>query len=458
MKTTEKCIDISIFDLFKIGPGPSSSHTIGPMKAAKQFLLHINNLPDTITNDELNITVHLYGSLSSTGKGHGTDRSITAGLLACEPETCNSKFLANLMQKPDDEYFVKIKHYNIKFTEHSIFFHDEEYPSPYQNTVVFKLESKDKVVFEQEYYSIGGGFIKCKGEAETVRPQPVHCYNTMLELKDILSRKGISLTQLMLENEMRISGLSEPEIYSRLDDLITVMSNAVGRGINTDGILPGPIKLARKAPLLFHRARKMANNPDRFLTFLNAYSLAASEENADGNQVVTAPTSGSSGVLPGIIYMLKHHFFMLNKQLADGLLAAAAIGFIARQNASISGAEVGCQGEVGIASAMGAALTAYINEHNINIVANAAEIALEHHLGLTCDPIDGYVQIPCIERNAVGAITAYNAYLLASVGNPNEHKISFDEVVNAMMETGRDMNCKYKETAQGGLAVCSTCC
>jgi L-serine dehydratase len=237
------------------------------------------------------------------------------------------------------------------------------------------------------------------------------------------------------------------------------MIDAVNRGINSEGTLPGPIKLSRKAPLLYLRAGKMADSsPERFLAFLDAYSLAASEENAAGHLVVTAPTSGASGVVPGIVYLLKHHYFVLNRQIAEGLMTAAAIGFIAKHNASISGAEVGCQGEIGVAAAMAAGLTAYINGLSMDVVENAAEIALEHHLGMTCDPIDGYVQIPCIERNAVGAITAYNSYILASIGDPHKHKISFDEVVAAMLETGRDMSHKYKETAQGGLAVCSTCC
>jgi L-serine dehydratase len=209
----------------------------------------------------------------------------------------------------------------------------------------------------------------------------------------------------------------------------------------------------RKAPVLYRRARARAESPDRFLIFLNAYALAASEENAAGGLIVTAPTSGASGVLPAVAYMLKHHFQKTRRELRQGLLAAGAVGFLIKRHASISGAEVGCQGEVGAASAMAAAMLAYVNDCDVEIMANAAEIALEHHLGLTCDPVSGYVQIPCIERNAVGAVKAYNAYLLASAGDPARHKIDLDRVIKVMWETGRDMCARYKETSQGGLAL-----
>ncbi len=452
-------IDTSIFELFKIGPGPSSSHTIGPMKAAKKFIVALEKLPAELLKNATEVEVHLYGSLSLTGKGHGTDRSVAAGLMGWEPENCDSRALNELLTVATQQYRLALEEYQINFTASSIIFETCDYAAPFQNTLVIQLKAKAVTIFEQEYYSIGGGFIKCKGEIEPPQRSLVYPYNTMDELKDIMLKNKIGLTELMLANEQQISGLSEAEIFKRLDRIVATMIDAVNCGINSDGILPGPIMLNRKAPRLYQRAGKMADNlPERFLIFLDAYSLAASEENAAGHLVVTAPTSGASGVLPGIIYLLKHHYFILNRQLAEGLLAAAAIGFIAKHNASISGAEVGCQGEVGVAAAMAAGLTAAINGMTINVIANAAEIALEHHLGMTCDPVDGYVQIPCIERNAVGAITAYNAYLLASVGDAAKQKISFDEVVAAMLETGRDMSHKYKETAQGGLAVCSTCC
>ena len=452
-------ITTSVFDLFKLGPGPSSSHTIGPMRAAKAFITAIEQLPSALTAAATAVEVHLYGSLSLTGKGHGTDRSVAAGLLGWTPENCHSEALLQLLHNPRQSYRLVAENCPLLFDASAIIFDVPDYDSPWQNTMVFQLKRGVEVLFEQEYYSIGGGFIRRKGEEVEVPPPLPHPYSSMQELKNILLQQDISLENVMLANEEAVSQLTKDEIFRRLDRLIVAMCDAVNRGINSEGLLPGPIGLERKASVLYQRAGGMADsNPERFLTFLNAYALGASEENAAGHQVVTAPTSGASGVLPAIVYLLKHHYFMLNRQLSEGLLAAAAIGFIAKHNASISGAEVGCQGEIGVASAMAAAMLAYVNGLSIDIISNAAEIALEHHLGMTCDPIDGYVQIPCIERNAVGAITAYNAYLLASTGDPHKQKISFDEVVAAMLETGQGMSHKYKETARGGLAICTACC
>jgi L-serine dehydratase len=263
----------------------------------------------------------------------------------------------------------------------------------------------------------------------------------------------------MRQNEKDITGATDLEITQKFKNLINVMLDSVEHGLTAEGVLPGPIKLQRKAHKLYEKANNMHHSPDRFLILLNAYSLAASEENAAGHIVVTAPTSGSAGVLPGVIYLLKHHHQKLIKTLIDSMMVAGVIGLIARHNASISGAEVGCQGEIGVASAMGAALLSWSDGHmTTRRIENAAEIALEHHLGMTCDPIDGYVQIPCIERNAIGAVTSYNSYLIASIGEPNTQKIRFDEVVQTMLETGQDMHHKYKETSVGGLATCTTCC
>jgi L-serine dehydratase len=402
--------------------------------------------------------VRLYGSLSSTGKGHGTDRSVAGGLLGWEPESCDCEALLKLLTTPEDIYFINVRNNAVKFSAKDIFFEKKTEGLTFQNTMILRLTDGKNTLLEKEYYSIGGGFIKCKGEDESSKPEPPFKYSTMKELKKLVEDNNITLSRLILENEKAISGMPEDEIFKKLDDIISAMTRAVGRGINTSGILPGPIGLGRKAPILYKKAGRMGNSPERFLVFLNAYALAVSEENAAGHKIVTAPTSGSSGVIPAIIYLLRHHFFVLNRELAEGLLVAAAVGFTAKHNASISGAEVGCQGEVGVASAMAAALTAYVNGHPPLIAENAAEIALEHHLGMTCDPIDGYVQIPCIERNAVGAVTAYNAYLLASIGDPHKQKITLDEVIKAMLETGRDMCGKYKETAEAGLAVCSINC
>ena len=240
--------------------------------------------------------------------------------------------------------------------------------------------------------------------------------------------------------------------------MIEVMCQAVEKGLQTDGILPGPIGLMRKAQVLKTNAARLKHETGRFLACLNAYAQAASEENAAGRKVVTAPTSGAAGVMPGVIYLLKKHFELSGEQFHDGMLAAAAIAFIAKHNASISGAEVGCQGEVGVASAMAAAFIACALGLPMRQIENAAEIALEHQLGMTCDPVLGYVQIPCIERNAVGAVSAVNAYILSAAGDPARQKVTFDEVIEAMKETGQDMSTKYKETARGGLALSCVSC
>jgi L-serine dehydratase len=280
----------------------------------------------------------------------------------------------------------------------------------------------------------------------------------MNELKRLLVDENVSLHRLMLENEKALTGATEEEIYDRLGAINDTMCAAVDRGLNSSGQLPGSINLTRKAPIVYNRAKSMPNSPDSFLILLNSYALAASEENAAGNIVVTAPTSGASGVLPGVIYMLRHQFHFRGKRILDAMLAATAIGFLVKHNASISGAEAGCMGEVGTASGMAAALISYGSGYGIDVLEAAAEIALEHHLGMTCDPVGGYVQIPCIERNAVGAVKAYNAYLLASSGDPLNQKVTLDQVIKTMRETGRDMSKKYKETSQGGLALNMTEC
>lgn len=452
-----KVIDTTIFEIFKAGPGPSSSHTIGPMRAGFDFIMKTRALAPEILEKATALDVHLYGSLSLTGKGHGTDRSVLAGLLGWEPATCDSDKFSKLLADASVSYQLDIGGKSISFDSKNILFESDFPDFPFQNTMVINIRAGEKILFAKEYYSVGGGFIQCKGEQESERPVPPYPYSNMNELKKLIDENGISMHEIALRNELVLTGLSREEFLKKLKALVHIIESAVERGLNTEGLLPGPIKLARKAPVLYRRAAVRENKPDGFLILLNAYALAASEENAAGNKVVTAPTSGSAGVIPSVVYMMKHHFGIPVEIICDGLLVAAVIGFIAKHNASISGAEVGCQGEIGVASAMAAAFLASVNGHPMKVIENAAEIALEHHLGMTCDPIGGYVQIPCIERNAVGAVTAYNAYLLASAGDPSRHKITFDEVVEAMLETGKDMPLKYKETSRGGLAVCGKC-
>lgn len=453
-------ITTSIFDLFKIGPGPSSSHTIGPMKAAYDFLQRANVLPESQLAEPLQIKIHLYGSLSATGKGHGTDRAVIAGLLGWLPDTCEPNAFTVLLKTPDDAYPISIHGMPITLKAKSILFERGRYDSPHPNTLVFQLLSNGQIVLEEEYYSVGGGFIQRKGEdtQAAANKVPAFPFSTMDELMEQLVKHKLSLTDLMIANEMALTGLIRKEIYQKIDNILETMHKAVKRGLRHKGVLPGSIRLRRKAPVLFEQAKSHASATDSFMVFLNAYCMAASEENAAGNIVVTAPTSGASGVIPGITYLLRNHYHYDKQKLREGMLAAAAVGFLIKHNASISGAEMGCMGEIGSASAMAAAMLAYCAGRSIETVEAAAEIAIEHHLGMTCDPIGGYVQIPCIERNAMGAIKAYNAYLLASSGNTGYQKISLDSVIKVMRATGKDMSKKYKETSQAGLALSATEC
>ena len=329
---------------------------------------------------------------------------------------------------------------------------------PHSNTMIFSLKAGNEILLTRTYYSVGGGFLLWEGKKEPERGAPIYPYKTMAELKRHLRRNSIRLHQLILANETAITGATETEINQRLDRIVEVMERAVELGIKSAGVLPGPIGLQRKAAVMYNRAKEEQYQGMGFLKAINAYALAASEENAAGHCVVTAPTCGAAGVIPAIVFMLKRHLGILQDEIREGLMAACAIGFLCKHNASISGAEVGCQGEVGVASAMAAALLAYARGYRFQVTENAAEIALEHHLGLTCDPVGGYVQIPCIERNAMGAVKAYNAYLIASTLDESYQKVDLDRAIEAMAQTGRDMSRKYKETSLGGLAQSMTEC
>ncbi len=451
-------IKTSVFDLFKIGPGPSSSHTIGPMKAGYDFLMRLQALPTDVLDRGTRIRATLYGSLSATGKGHGTDRAIAAGLLGWTPESCDPDEFTNLFRQKGDTYRVPIDQNRIQFGQSDIVFGPVSHTFPYSNTFILDLMDGKQSLFAVEYYSVGGGFIQWKGWEEPAIELPPYPYQNMEELKALVREKNVSLIHLLMANEKSISGLREDEITQKLDDIIHTMFHAVQRGTDTEGVLPGTIELQRKAFRVYTRAKQQKKTNDRFLISLNAYCLAASEENAAGHIVVTAPTSGASGVIPGVMYLLNRHYHKSVPVLREGLMVAAAVGFLVKKNASISGAEIGCMGEVGTASAMAAALISYVNGGDIRCIEVAAEIALEHHLGMTCDPVGGYVQIPCIERNAVGGVKAYNSYLLASSGISASQKISLDRVISVMRETGRDMSKKYKETSQAGLALSLTEC
>ena len=452
-------IKLSIFDIFKIGPGPSSSHTIAPMLAAGDF---VKRAADFLVHREVSnysLKVYLYGSLASTGMGHGTHRAVLAGLLGWQPDSCDCDDLLNLFTVDGTDYEIDLRGVKIKFSFADVCFVDDEIDTPHANTLDFKLLANGKVVFDERYYSIGGGFIKREGDSESPTPiDPPHKYSNLREFRKRMRKTGSSLGEIMMENEIAITGATRDRIEDRLRGILSAMTESVRNGLRADGVLPGPIGLSRKAKALYENAEKCGVDVEKALARLNSFALAAAEENAAGKKVVTAPTSGASGVMPGVVHLMLDEFGIGEKRALEGLMGAALIGFVAKHNASIAGADVGCQGEVGVASSMAAAFAAIANGCDVRRMENAAEIALEHHLGLTCDPVDGYVQVPCIERNAVGAVTAFNAYILASLGDPVKQKVSFDEVLDAMLETGMDMSGDYKETARGGLAVCCVCC
>ena len=448
-------IETSLFDFFKVGPGPSSSHTMGPMKAAKHFEDLCQNLPVEILKNAYSIHTLLLGSLSATGIGHGTKPAIIAGLLGHEPATCPANLLGTVSK---DKVFtvylgehgsIEVKTGLTYITDGSII-HDK----PFSNTLVFSLQDKDgHILLEQEYYSVGGGFIQWKGWQAPEHGKPIYPYNSMSQLRLQLEQSGLTLHELILENESAITGMSRPQIFEKLNSIMDVMFASVVRGLSNEGPLPGTLGVYRKARIIYDKAKSMPYAVDRFMGCINAYAFATAEENASGGVIVTAPTCGSAGVMPAILYAMRYDLNIGERALREGLLASAAIGYLAKHNAGIAGAEVGCQGEVGVASSMAAAMLSHARGNPIYMVENAAEIALEHHLGLTCDPVGGYVQIPCIERNAVGAITSYNACLLAQCEQGVHHLVTLDAVISAMAETGRDMNVKFKETSTGGLAV-----
>jgi len=451
-------IAMSVFELLKAGPGPSSSHTIAPMRAGADFSAIVRGLDPALRERAGRVRVRLLGSLSATGEGHGTDRAVVAGLMGYEPTYCPPALLSELTNLPQEKRVLHLESKSLPLSLGCVAYGPVQHDFPYSNTLFIELlDPADQVLFSKEYYSTGGGFLQWKGWAAEARGHPAHPYTNMNELLARQAESGLHLDELLMENETAITGASPESIVQELDRLLELMKDTAHRGCRASGLLPGKIGLSRKAGVLFERAASLKAF-DRELCFLNAYAYAAAEENAAGNIIVTAPTCGAAGVVPAITLFMQDHLHLDQKAQRKGLLAAAAVGFIAKENAGIAGAEVGCQGEIGVASAMAAAMLAEARGYSPIIVSNAAEIALEHHLGMTCDPVGGYVQIPCIERNAVGAVKAYNAALIACNENPAAHKVSYDDALRAMAEIGRDMSCKYKETSTGGLAVCLVVC
>jgi L-serine dehydratase len=460
VKKAKGPIMTTIDEFYKVGPGPSSSHTIGPMRITYDFYQRCTKLPADQLAKATALKVHLYGSLSATGKGHGTERAALAGIVGKEPATVEPAFLDGLAANPDQTFDVKLGDKTIKASLKDIIYDATKGDFKHPNTMTCKLMAGDTVLLEQEYYSVGGGFIEWKGYEPPKKGQPKYPYATMAELLDHANKNKLSVAQLVMANEVAVSGKSEAEITAFVDKINTAMVNIVKSGLEAPpSTLPGPIKLKTKAGDVYKRAMDDEYEKQRGLGVVSAYALAGSEENARGHLVVTAPTGGSAGVIPAIAYSLGEGGRKLPLQkIRDGFLAAAAIGYLCKHNATLSGAEGGCQAEIGVASAMGAAFIAQAHDFPPQVVANAAEASLQHHLGMTCDPVAGFVQVPCVERCAFGAITSWTGFMIASNEIPTNRRVDFDTTVTAMALTAKEMNSKYKETSEGGLAVSVTLC
>jgi L-serine dehydratase len=453
-------MSISVFDLFKIGIGPSSSHTVGPMKAARLFALRLK--ADGLLPSVAAVRTELFGSLSATGKGHGTDKAVLLGLLGEEPETVDTSTVVHRIDTIRAERALSL------LGEHAISFVEKQHMLYRRNALAYHpngmtlaaLDANGAFLDAATYYSVGGGFVVDEHAAgedritedETVLPYP---FDNGEELLTLCKQHGMSISQVMMENEK--AWRDEAAIRAGLLQIWAVMQECVRRGVTSDGILPGGMKVKRRAAELY---RKLVEHPEANLQdplsvmdWINVYAIAVNEENAWGGRVVTAPTNGAAGVIPAVLHYYARFVPGANDEgVIRFLLAAGAIGTLYKKNASISGADVGCQGEVGVACSMAAAGLAEVRGGSPAMVANAAEIGMEHNLGLTCDPVGGLVQIPCIERNAMGAVKAINAARIALRGD-GTHYVSLDRVIKTMRETGADMKTKYKETARGGLAV-----
>ena len=447
-------------EFYKVGPGPSSSHTIGPMRITYDFYQRCTKLPAAQLAQATGLKVYLFGSLSATGKGHGTERAALAGLVGQEPATVDPAFLDKMRDKPDQIFPVKLGAKTLNLTLEDIIYDATKGDFPHPNTMTAKLMAGDQVLLEQEYYSVGGGFIEWKGYAPPKKNPPKYPFSTMKELRQHAERNNLTIAQVIMANETSISGKSEQEVNAFVDKITGAMVAIVKSGLNApDGVLPGPIKLQSKAATVYKRAMDDTYQSDRGIGVLSAYALAGSEENGRGHLVVTAPTGGSAGVLPALVYGLGEGGRKLPpEKIRQGMLAAAAIGYLCKHNATLSAAEGGCQAEIGVASAMAAALIATAYDANARVVENAAESALEHHLGMTCDPVAGFVQVPCIERCAFGAVKAWTAWAIASNEIESRHRIDLDATITAMAQTAKDMNSKYKETSEAGLALSVTLC
>ncbi len=445
----------SIFDIFKIGIGPSSSHTVGPMRAAGRFVRELERT--NLLNNVARVLAELFGSLALTGVGHGTDRAILLGLAGEIPEEVKTSAVEPLLDEIRGSRSLKlVGKKSIPFNEPAdLLFHNDQILPGHPNGMRFQaFDAAGNCLLRQVYYSVGGGFILLEGESPAAAtPLPVpYPFSNGEELLRISEEHGLSIAQVMLANETVLR--SEPEVRERIHRIWAVMNESIDRGLRTEGILPGGLRVRRRAPKLWDKICKRSDlDPLRSMDLVNVFAMAVNEENAAGGRVVTAPTNGASGLLPAVArYYLSSIPNASEEGLERFLLTSGAIGILYKENASISGAEVGCQGEVGVACSMAAAGLAGALGASNEEVEHAAEIGMEHHLGMTCDPIGGLVQIPCIERNAIGAVKAINACRMA-MQEGEGHKVSLDQVIRTMYQTGLDMQSRYKETALAGLAV-----
>jgi L-serine dehydratase len=452
---------ISVFDMFKVGIGPSSSHTVGPMKAGKQFvdLLCEQEKLQEVTR----IAVDVYGSLSLTGKGHHTDIAIIMGLAGESPDTVDidaiPAFIKDVEQR--ERLLLAKGAHEVDFPREGGMVFRSENLSLHENGLRLLAFAGDLLILSKTYYSVGGGFIVDEehfGQSaldEVSVPWPFH------SAKDLLAHcreTGLSLSGLVMKNELALH--SRDEIHAYFTNIWQTMQACIDRGLNTEGVLPGPLRVPRRAASLrrlLTSSDKHSSDPMIVIDWINMYALAVNEENAAGGRVVTAPTNGACGIVPAVLAYYDHFIEPVTPDIfLRYFLASGAIGVLYKMNASISGAEVGCQGEVGVACSMAAAGLAELLGGSPEQVCVAAEIGMEHNLGLTCDPVAGQVQVPCIERNAIASVKAINAARMA-LRRTSEPRVSLDKVIETMYETGKDMNAKYRETSRGGLAIKVQC-
>jgi L-serine dehydratase len=456
---------VSAFDLFKIGIGPSSSHTVGPMRAARLFALRLAH--DGVLPHTARVHAQLYGSLGATGKGHGSDKAVLLGLAGHEPDTVDVDAIPALLEAIRSQSQLMLAgDQAVAFNEKTdLIFHRRETLPFHANGMRFAaFDAAGAEIANRVYYSVGGGFVVSDEVAADGAKQKIIAPDTTVlllpfhsgdELLHIAQREQCSIAQVMRRNERHWR--TDAEIDAGLLRIWDVMQRCVERGCATEGVLPGGFKVKRRAASLFTALNAQQHlaqaDPLQVLDWVNLYALAVNEENAAGGRVVTAPTNGAAGIIPAVLHYYTRFVPSGNERgVIDFLLTAAAIGILYKENASISGAEVGCQGEVGVACSMAAGALCAVLGGTPAQAENAAEIGMEHHLGLTCDPVGGLVQIPCIERNAIASVKAINAARMALRGD-GTHFVSLDKVIKTMRETGADMQTKYKETARGGLAV-----